>query len=1114
MLPPAPTSSPVYADVPPPPPPPGPAPSSHHSSASPDIVDEITNWLNRYKPSAGAGAPAEPPSASSSSSSSQPVHRSPASPIPTQLPDWFYMGASATNRTQPPKPVSSSSSSYSSSSSSNTITPIPATEATPQSRSSQYTAVRGSGVGEQASSSSSSPSPSSSSAAAVAANSPSARTSKEDSRQADTGEAHNRQMVGNEIQVARENERVQEVSDTLYDLNHPSFQGPMKRQQQQQPKRAGGPTPSSGSAPWLESRFGNLSISIRHSPSPTGAMDDRAAHMEDGMGQPFYDDPSSSHPPLSSLSAAAFLSSSSPLSYLTSSSLQSGALTPSMRQELRMQKKYQQPWRRSKAHPAALRAHANAKRQLQMAAILQASSSPPCPSSPPSSSSSSSSSSPSSSSSSSSSPSSSPTYYSPDESFQTVGKGNPTGSASGSGSGSRSGSGSGSRSGPVSASNTTTNNTTTAPSTKTTIAVSSSRPPPPPERREIVLPHDILSHIFSYFDSRANAQQYYDKTMPSDLVACSRVNMSWRIAALEKIWQTILIPDPMDPSCRKLLYLIASSYSAAKTLGRSYNLTDLVQRVEIDLIQSVSVATGVGAMGGAHPSAGGAGGGSGVGGGGGHGGGGPFGGGDPGPFCRTLHALLRLVAPFRTLSIQLPQEIDMSEAEGLTKTWSTAIFAAVVDAVEDAKIQELDMPSAMYCTVKSFPGMLNLIMALKDLRTLILGYSSRDWPLLRAILGLSALENLCIFDSCWSNQIWIYLLGTLGTRLRGLSIVQGRRPLEGAVLREGIAPYCRQLTTLAIPFIPLFQGSRPVLVDEDLIPVLKACHGLQVVNLSGQQLLGDGTLEALAELWGLEWLDIRGCQEMTGKTVKRLRWQSIQRVRVFGCDSLSTDFLNLVAMVWQSQRVAIGHASPPPPAPAPAPASASASAAASGSPGGSFSSKTRPTTTAETTATTITTTTPTTATTPSSSPPTSATAANTASGTKTKKTVAWAPTLLLGNADSSSSSSSSPTTATTITTATTTTRSGGSSPHMSGSGVGSGRSSATASPSPLPPSAVAALPTSIISKTRMNPPYLGMAVLDFKADHEDSVEMGWVRQREDEPPLDVDEDHFFAEWYR
>ena len=38
------------------------------------------------------------------------------------------------------------------------------------------------------------------------------------------------------------------------------------------------------------------------------------------------------------------------------------------------------------------------------------------------------------------------------------------------------------------------------------------------------------------------------------------------------------------------------------------------------------------------------------------------------------------------------------------------------------------------------------------------------------------------------------------------------------------------------------------------------------------------------------------------------------------------------------------------------------------------------------------------------------------------------------------------------------------------------------------------------------------SVLDFNADVEDPVEMGWVRQREDEPPLDLDEDHFFAHW--
>ena len=39
------------------------------------------------------------------------------------------------------------------------------------------------------------------------------------------------------------------------------------------------------------------------------------------------------------------------------------------------------------------------------------------------------------------------------------------------------------------------------------------------------------------------------------------------------------------------------------------------------------------------------------------------------------------------------------------------------------------------------------------------------------------------------------------------------------------------------------------------------------------------------------------------------------------------------------------------------------------------------------------------------------------------------------------------------------------------------------------------------------------SVLDLNHDNEDPVEMGWVRQREDEPPLDLDEDHFFADWY-
>ncbi|KAF9973311.1 hypothetical protein BGZ73_003455 [Actinomortierella ambigua] len=962
MLPPAPIVSPASGDVPPP----GPPPSSPTSSPL-DIVDEITAWLNEFKPKDGhrPNQPGTPAESSSSATTSQSIDRSHVSSTPKQLPHWYYMGSAAAGRPQPAK----RSTNTSSSSSPKTIPPSPLNKA----------------------------------------------PFRDLSMDAD---AENRQIVENEIQLAREDERLREFNTTLrqqhsYEVRRQRMRQQQQQQQQQQPKAAAG---GAAGAPWLASRFENLSISPtgQHSQTPSPPSADRIESIEDDdemFARTVYRtgrgiSTGQSFPPPSSFPAS-FLAASS--SYI-SSSLQSGALTPTMRQEIRMQRKYQQPWRRSKAHPAALRAHANAKRQLQMASVLQAS----------------------------------PSVGGLDN--MASGKRDPTGSSGPSGSGSE----------------------ITASTTATKTSPSSSL-----ERREIVLPHDILSHIFSYFDSRANAQQYYDKTVPSDLVACSRVNMAWRIAALEKVWQTILLPDPMDPSCRKLLYLLASSHSAAKVLERSYNLTDLIQRVEIDLIQAVSVITTAGSVPAdfsvtALASMQ-----------------GPFMGGDPRPFSRTIHALVRLVAPFRTLSIQLPQEIDMSEAECLTKTWSVPILSAVVDAVGDAKIQELDMPSAMYCTVKTFPGMLSLISALKDLRTLILGYSSRDWPLLRAILSLPLLENLCIFDSCWSNQIWIYLLGTLGSRLRGLSIVQGRRPLEGAVLREGIAPFCRQLTTLSIPFIQLFQGLSPVLVDEDLVPVIKACHGLQVVNLSGQLLLGDGTLEALAELWGLEWLDIRNCQEMTGKTVKRLRWQSIQKVRVFGCDSLTTDFLNLVAMVWQSQRVAIGQ-SP----------SSAAPGGAQGSTENNAAALTLSTTSSAAAATTThnhandSTRKTATATRASASapllPPSATTALHRAS-TPVLGTPADYYSPMLG------------------------------SPHMTGSGVGSGRST----PSPVPGMKLnngsnsgsgggGGHPT----KSNTTPAYVGLAVLDFKTDLEDPVEMGWVRQREDEPPLDVDEDHFFAEWYR
>ncbi|KAG0229415.1 hypothetical protein BGW41_003039 [Actinomortierella wolfii] len=900
------TSSPAYADVPPPERP----PSSH--PASPDIVDEITAWLNEFKPrdvthgtSAGIDATAATKVASKS------IDESSASSNPRLLPSWFYTGSGNTNiSSQPhktgPSPPNSSSSSIS--------TPTDSANAAPR------TQLQ----------------PPNHSVYATTTVSASEQAHNVEEQESATGHYRLRSPANGVRSYGQgsENLRAEDEDDSIptyltsqsgrwYQRQKQWQQLPLARQQEQR------------GDPWLE-HFENLSISPagRFSFSPSAQHVDQLAHTSGSAigltsrGQ--YIGPFSKQQKSTGL-------------FPSSSSLQASAsLTPAMRQELRMQKKYQQPWRRSRAHPAALRAHANAKRQLQMAAILQAASS---------------------------SQTSSASSTSTDAMAIVDGLENSTvGSATGSAA------------------------TTTS------------------EKRQIMLPHDIISHIFSYFPSRANAQQYYDKTMPSDLVACSRVNMAWRITALEKIWQTILLPDPMDPSCRKLLYLLASSHSAAKILERSYNLTDIIQRVEIDLMQAVSYITSYG----------------------------PYSGGDPATFSRAINALIRLVAPFRTLSIQLPQEIDMVEAEALTKSCSHAIFSAVIDASRDAKIQELDMPSAMYCTVRSFPGMLGLISTLKDLRTLILGYSSRDWPLVRSILNLQHLENLCIFDSCWSNQIWIYLLGTLGTRLRGLSIVQGRRPLEGQVLREGIALYCYNLTSLSIPFIQLFQGLSPVLVDDDLVPVIKACHGLQVVNLSGQILLGDGVLEALAELWGLEFLDIRGCQQMTGKSIRRLHWQSIQRVRVFGCDSLSTDFLNLVAMVWQSQRVAAGQL-----------------------PGSAPSASTSAMTTA-----------------PSSiaATPTAATALSPA-----VPVVQRTHTPHLNAADSAVST---PTLG---------------SPHVAGI-----RGSRSTSPSP------STMPT----PTPQIPPFMGLSVLDFKADHEDPVEMGWVRQREDEPPLDVDEDHFFADWYR
>ncbi|KAF9185274.1 hypothetical protein BGZ51_002749 [Haplosporangium sp. Z 767] len=455
------------------------------------------------------------------------------------------------------------------------------------------------------------------------------------------------------------------------------------------------------------------------------------------------------------------------------------------------------------------------------------------------------------------------------------------------------------------------------------------------------IPHDILLAIFSHLPSRANAQQYYDRTQPSDLISCSRVNMAWRIAALSTIWQTIILPDPLDRSCRRLLHLLASSHASAKITGKNYDITEIVQRVEVDLLEATEQLA------------------------------------DEmlrdrtmdreGPYVfasMTDHitTLLQYISPFRTLSIQLPQEIELSAAEVLTKTTSVPTLEAIVNGIHDAKIRELDMPSPMYCSVSTFPGMLSLISNLHDLRSLILGYSSRDWPLLKAIISLPFLENLCVFDSSWSNQIWIYLLSSLGLRLRGLTVLQGRRPLQGIVLQDGIAPYCQNLTSISIPFIQIMSGPGPVLKDVDLIPVIKACHQLQNINVSGQRLLGDAVLEAIADLWGLQTLDIRDCSLMTGQNIKSVRWRSIQRVRLFGCGELSQEFMDLILQVWRSS-----------------------------------------------------------------------------------------------NAN-----------------------------RLSPAGTG---------------------PSGVHATIRF------ASVLDFNADVEDPVEMGWVRQKEDEPPLDLDEDHFFADWY-
>ncbi|KAG0013410.1 hypothetical protein BGZ81_001043 [Podila clonocystis] len=466
----------------------------------------------------------------------------------------------------------------------------------------------------------------------------------------------------------------------------------------------------------------------------------------------------------------------------------------------------------------------------------------------------------------------------------------------------------------------------------------------------LYLPHDILLAILSHLQPRANAQQYYDQTQPSDLLACSRVNMAWRIAALASIWQTIVLPDPFDRSCRRLLHLLASSHATAQITSKSYDITEIIQRVEVDLLEATELSDNTGMI-------------------------------------NDVTALLQFISPFRTLSIQLPQEIEYKAAEVLAGQSSLPLLEAITKGVANAKIRELDMPSPMYCPVPTFPGMLTLISSLKTLRVLVLGYSSRDWPLLRSIISLPLLESLCVFDSCWSNQIWIYLLSSLGPRLRGLTIIQGRRPLHGVVLREGIAPFCTNLTSLSIPFIPLLSGPGPVLTNDDVIPILKACHELQTINLAGQLLLGDPVLAALADLWGLQTLDVRKCQLMTGQTIKSVRWQSIQRVRMFGCGEISQEFMDLVLQAWRN-----GHSA--------------------------YSSNQQ-----------------------------QQNHHHTAHHHRT-----MAPS--------------------------------------------SGASSA---------SSIGGLSAATVNRFA--------SVLDLSHDNEDPVEMGWVRQREDEPPLDLDEDHFFADWY-
>ncbi|KAF9406687.1 hypothetical protein BGZ94_002990 [Podila epigama] len=489
-------------------------------------------------------------------------------------------------------------------------------------------------------------------------------------------------------------------------------------------------------------------------------------------------------------------------------------------------------------------------------------------------------------------------------------------------------------------------------------------------KKTLYLPHDILLAIFSHLQSRANAQQYYDLLQPSDLLSCSRVNMAWRIAALSTIWQTIVLPDPFDRSCRRLLLLLASSHASAQITGKNYDITEIIQRVEIDLLEATEL-------------------------------------GDPSTMqsmASNVETLLKYISPFRTLSIQLPQEIEFKAAEIMAGQTSRPILNAITSGVAHAQVRELDMPSPMYCSVPTFPGMLNLISSLKTLRVLILGYSSRDWPLLRAIISLPLLESLCVFDSCWSNQIWIYLLSSLGPRLRGLTVLQGRRPLQGVVVREGIAPFCPSLTSLSIPFIQLLSGPGPVLTNDDIIPVLKACHNLQNINVAGQRLLGDPVLEATADLWGLQTLDIRECPLMTGQTIKSVRWQSIQRVRMFGCGEISQEFMDLVLRAWRNGKQFGPH-------------------------GYSHQQQHQH-----------------------------------YQGHRPSLKAPFPSSPGMNASTSSSTSSSSSTSAT----------------------VGMG-----------------ALP--MVSRFA--------SVLDFQGDVEDPVEMGWVRQREDEPPLDLDEDHFFADWY-